>query len=139
MSVDKLLQELHAKEQIRRLTADYAQGLDKRDAAQFEKVWQEDSEWLPSASFGWCHGMEAILAMREKIWANTARTHHFVVNHVIDVDGDTATGTSDLLSEILEHDGSWSRSASTCTDRYVRRDGRWFIAARSAEVEMLGR
>lgn len=138
MSVDQLLQELDAKEQIRRLTADYAQGLDKRSSAQFEKVWLDDSVWLPSSSFGWCRGKDEILAMAEKIWAGVLRTHHFVVNHVIDVNDDTATGTIDQLSENLTHDGSWSRAASTCTDRYVRRDGRWFIASRSADVEMLG-
>lgn len=138
MSVDPLLQELDAKEQIRRLTADYAQGLDKRSSAQFEKVWLDHSEWLPSPSFGWCRGKGEILAMAAKIWAGVPRTHHFVVNHVIDVNDDTATGTIDLLSENLAHDGSWSRATSTCADQYVRRDGRWFIVSRSADMELLG-
>ncbi|MCR6030089.1 hypothetical protein GGQ22_01355 [Nocardioides sp. zg-579] len=137
-SAEAIIAELDAKEQIRRLTADYAQGLDKRKRDQFAGVWTPDASWLPSPAFGWCHGTEEILAMADKIWSAVDRTHHFVMNHVIDVDGAEASGTIDLLSENLALDGTWSRAASTHTDSYVLHDGRWLITSRSAHVEILG-
>lgn len=135
---DTLLHDVVARDQIRRLTAEYAHGLDARDLELFEGVWADDAQWQPSPTFDWCRGKEEILAMAEKIFSGVARTHHLVTNHIIDIDGETATGMSDMLSENLAPDGQWSRAVAKHQDRYVRQDGRWVIAHRSCDIELLG-
>ena len=44
MSDDSRIDELVAYEEIRRLVADYAHGVDKRDRDRFVSVWHEDAE-----------------------------------------------------------------------------------------------
>lgn len=137
-SVEGLLHDLQACDQIRRITADYAQGIDRRNREQFAKVWADDALWQPSPSYPVCTGKAEILAMLDKIWADQERTHHWVMNHVIDVEGDAATGTTDLLSENLSKDGTWHRIAATHHDRYEERGGRWLLVHRTCVVSGLG-
>lgn len=135
-----IIRELEALEQLRRLTAEYAHGLDGRDLELFAGVWAEDAEWQPSPSFPWCRGVPEIRAMAERIFEGVERTHHLVTNHLFDVDIEkgTATGVSHMLSENLGRDGNFSRACATHRDRYVLSGGRWLITHRSCDLYELG-
>lgn len=136
-SAERLLHDLDARDQIRRITADYVQGIDRRNREQFEKIWAHDAVWQPSPSFRPCTGKEEIVAMLEEIWANQERTHHWAMNHAIDVNGDRATATTDLLSENLGRNGVWHRAAATHHDYYEKRHGRWLLVRRTCEIAEL--
>ena len=62
------------------------------------------------------------------------RYDHFtfvILNAVVDVDGDEATGRMFMCE--IRHDrdsGSWQNAHGVYQDRYLRVDGRWWFAAR---------
>lgn len=62
------------------------------------------------------------------------RYDHFtfvILNTVVDVDGDEATGRIFMCEVRHERAGdSWQNAHGVYQDRYVRVDGRWWIAAR---------
>jgi uncharacterized protein (TIGR02246 family) len=134
MTESSRLDELEAYERIRRLTADYSHGIDKRDRERFAAIWAETAEWEPQPGMPWCRGREAILEMLDQIWSFVAETHHWVCNHAIDVDGDSATGLSDATAVALSPDGKWTRTAASYNDVYHRVDGRWQIVRRTCQV-----
>lgn len=133
---ESVANDLHAREQIRRISAAYVHAIDKRDSALFEQIWAEDATWVPAPSLPECQGKAEILDMLKKIWAGYERTHHFATNHLIDVEGDgnVATAETDLLAESLDRDGNWHRLAATHHDRYERRDGRWMLVRRTCDA-----
>lgn len=63
-------------------------------------------------------------------WAAFRQMHHWTANHVVDIDGDRATGEADVDVTVEFADGSWSRGGGTYRDDYVRVGGRWRIARR---------
>ena len=136
MVMDALVQELLAKESLRRLTADYSHGLDKRDGPRFTSIWTQDAEWESNPGGPFTVGLPDIMAMAEQVWVAVPETHHWHFNHAIDVDVEagTATGMCDAFSIAHFADGRWTRTAITYRDTYVRQDGRWLIAQRLCQV-----
>jgi ribose transport system ATP-binding protein len=125
MDDDARLKVLEAYEQIRRLAADYAHGVDKRDRERFAAVWHDDASWLPMPDGDWLEGRDAIVGSLDGIWSGVNETHHWVSNHSICVDGDAATGLADVSVVMQTPDGAWTRLAATYDDVYEQRDGRW--------------
>ena len=105
MADETTIRELQAYEHIRRLAADYAHGVDKRDADRFGSVWCEDAEWQPMPDGDWARGREAIVTAIKAIWDGVAETHHWTANHSIEVDGDSATGLADADCVMCTPDG----------------------------------
>lgn len=134
MSDTSRLDELEAYERIRRLTADYSHGLDKRDRERFASIWAETAEWEPMPGVPACRGRSAILEMLEGILGSVSETHHWITNHAIEVHGDEATGMADAFALAQSPDGSWARTAATYHDEYRRVDGRWQIVRRSCQI-----
>lgn len=134
---EQRLNDLDARDQIRTISAAYVQGIDKRNGPLFEQIWAEDAVWQLGPTFPECHGMAEIRATLEQIWGSYERTHHWAMNHLIDVDGDVATAETDLLAETLDKAGTWHRMAATHHDRYEKRDGRWLLVRRSCDVSGL--
>ena len=57
----------------------------------------------------------------------------FIHGHDVEVDGDTATGTSFLFATPIYHGQSFVL-AGRFADSYVRRDGEWFFATVALDV-----
>jgi SnoaL-like domain len=65
--------------------------------------------------------------------ANVSRSYHMVGQHVVEVDGDLATGTAYCqVRMVSEEDGGQVLTDSSVRyeDEYVRRGGRWLISSR---------
>ena len=58
----------------------------------------------------------------------------FIHGHHVEIDGDTATGTSVLFATPIYHGQSFLL-AGRFTDRYVRRTGTWFFSAVSLDID----
>jgi uncharacterized protein (TIGR02246 family) len=131
---DRRIDDLEAYEEIRRLAADYAHGFDKRDLDLFLSVWGDDASWTTMPEGEPSVGRDAIRATCEATWQAVGDTHHWMANHSIRVDGDTATGTLDADCEVTDPDGTWFRVAATYADTYGREGGTWRITGRTTQI-----
>ena len=98
-SVQARLQMLEDIESVRRLMATYHQLCDgwtesgtHKDAAAIARLFTEDGEWAVTAREPAPKGHEQIAAMARELQAIPLIVH-FVVNPMVDIDGDTANGT----------------------------------------------
>ncbi|TWG96345.1 uncharacterized protein (TIGR02246 family) [Nocardioides sp. J9] len=131
-----VLAELVAREQIRELAANYCHGIDKRDLDRLLGVFDEKAEWVLGEDVR-PTGHDAIAEMTRGIWEAHELTHHWTANHVIEVDGDRATGLCDVDSTVRLASGEWKRAAASYRDEYRNVDGQWKITRREAEMSFL--
>jgi SnoaL-like domain len=124
--------------EIARLVLDYARGADTRNGALFASVFTEDGEleYNGRKSAG-THQLSKIpggLNAYEK-------TYHTVLNTVIDLDGDTATGEVYSASHHLRpiEAGAFSDRVMYITyrDSYARTAQGWRIAKRLVDVQFI--
>jgi ketosteroid isomerase-like protein len=90
------LQRLEDQDAIWRLFMTYREHLDQRDFKAYASLFTDDAVWI--GNLGKVVGpaeIEDMLAKTMEVWeSDLQRTHHIVLNPVIDVDGDTANATS---------------------------------------------
>lgn len=90
------VQRLEDREAIWQLFMTYKAHLDQRDFAAYAALFTDDAEWI--GNLGKVVGpqqIEQLLTETLEVWGSDRdRTHHLVLNPVIDVEGDTATATS---------------------------------------------
>ncbi len=75
-------------------------------------------------------GRDAIRALMEKVQPDGARGKHVTANSTVEIDGDTATGTTDYLFVRAGAEGIGIVSAGRYHDTLVREDGRWRFCER---------
>jgi len=136
MDMEEMVQELFAIESVRRLTANYSHGVDKRDGALFASIWTQDAEWESNPGGPYSCGHAEIMTTVEQVWSAVPETHHWHCNHAIDVNLElgTATGVCDAASVARFPDGRWTRTAITYRDKYARVGETWLISQRLCEV-----
>jgi ketosteroid isomerase-like protein len=90
------VQRLEDQDAIWRLFMIYKRHLDQRDFTAYASLFTDDAEWI--GNLGKVIGpaqIEQLLTETLEVWDDDRqRTHHLVLNPVIDVDGDTATAES---------------------------------------------
>jgi ketosteroid isomerase-like protein len=115
-------------DQIRNTLGRFCQVLDSR---RFED-WS--ATFAPDGTFNRLHGRPAILDMivhGELATQPDLHRQHAVTNSVIEVDGDTATATSDLTMYDRVGDGPVTVRLGRYHDRLARQpDGQWLFAER---------
>ena len=136
-ALETRLARLEAEEEIRRLKGRYGELVDARygpdgplPRAQIEPIaseiaalFREDAVWDGGAGLGLCRGRDAI---RERFLEPTLRfSWHYFVKPRIEVEGDLARGTWDLLAPCTTRDGVASWMAGVEDDEYARVGGRW--------------
>ena len=128
---ENLLRELADRDAIRDLARYYAHYVWERDIPAIAALFAEDGEMdtpdLPTIS-----GREAIIEAYGKMLTED-EFHPFVHNHVIELDGDVATGTCylDLRCTVAGRD---LLSSGVYDDRYVRVDGEWKFSYRKVTM-----
>lgn len=127
------LEQVEAREAIRRVVHEFSHGFDKRDMERFLGIWHPDAVWLVAPGYE-AAGHDGLRAVAEQSWAQMATTHHWNCNEVIDVDGDRATGTIDVNAMAQTQEGTWHQSAATYHDTYVRLNGQWLLQRRDAAI-----
>lgn len=126
------LDRLEAESALHRLVHDYCVGADHRDRARWAAVWVEDAVWETSPDRV-VTGVEAICDAVAQQWKAFPIMQHATVNHVVDIDGDRATGRSDVVVLVQLQDGRWIAGGGTYQDVYRRDDGSWRIVRRRVE------
>jgi hypothetical protein len=131
------LRRVEDQDAIQRLKARYGQLVDARYtrrgprprpeieeiAQRISLLFSEDAVWDGGPGLGLCEGREAI---RQRFLEPTLLfSWHFFLKPCIEVDGDTAQGTWDVLSPCTAADGTPMWMAGVEEDAYVRRDGAW--------------
>jgi uncharacterized protein (TIGR02246 family) len=115
------------EESIRKTLAQYGQLYDDRMHDELAELFTEDAVYVTPTDT--TLGREALRSRFADVLP-TVHGRHLMVQAVIDVDGDTATVTSDLIFISLDGEGLPIEGVSRYHDRMVPVDGRWLFAER---------
>lgn len=95
----------------------------ERIADALAALFSEDAVWDGGAGLGVCQGREAI---RKRFLEPTLRfSWHYFVKPRIEVEGDRATGTWDILAPCTSREGRALWMSGFEEDDYVKQDGIW--------------
>ena len=108
----------------------YATAVDTRDWPLFASLFTADAVWEYPLAGERHSGPAAILARIQPSIERLDATQHFVSNHVVAVEADTARHTCYFLAQHLR-DGGRFLAAGRYEDELRRVDGAWRIAART--------
>jgi hypothetical protein len=135
--LEQRVRRLEAAEEIRNLKSRYGSLADarygrdgvvarpelERIAGELAELFTEDAVWDGGAALGVCHGRPAI---RERLLDPTLRfSWHYFVKPRIEVEGDRARATWDVLAPCTTRDGVATWMAGVEDDEYARVGGRW--------------
>jgi uncharacterized protein (TIGR02246 family) len=130
------VQRLEDIEEIRQLKARYCAFCDDGyDPEGIAALFTDDGIWDGGRTFGRAEGRDAIRAHFEAASSRISLARHQVMNPIISVDGDEATGHWLLFqpcTDARRDQALWL--AATYDDRYRRQGGRWLIASTTIEV-----
>lgn len=132
------LDQVESQLALHRLAYRYCVGADHRDIDTWTSVWLPDAEWQVSPDRVFA-GIRAIRDAVQQQWAAFPVMQHSTTNHTIEVNGDRATGRSDVVvmvqlgDRIIEDAGRWVVGGGTYLDDYLRLDGEWRIARRRVD------
>ena len=122
------LERVEAQLALHRLAHDYCIGADHRDLQRWRSVWTTDAVWEASPDRRFI-GIGAICTAVQDQWRTFPIMQHATANHVVQVDGDTASGRCDVVVLVQLPDRRWIVGGSY-EDRYRNVDGSWHIAHR---------
>ncbi len=104
-------------------------------ADELASLFTEDAVWEGGGALGRCEGRVAI---RERFCEPTLQyAWHFFVKPAIQVDGDLAKATWDVLAIITTKDGRAMWMVGVEHDEYVREDGRWLHSRMQLESQLM--
>jgi hypothetical protein len=114
----------------------YTRGIDRFDKALMLSAYHPDAvdqhgvaEGGAEAFCDWAIGWHGQFQTRHQ---------HFITNHTIELEGDTAHGETYYLFWAENREGPPSLCFGRYIDRFERRDGRWAIAHRVGVNEKIG-
>ncbi|MEM7092025.1 MAG: nuclear transport factor 2 family protein [Actinomycetota bacterium] len=132
------IQRLEHIEAIKQLKAEYCAACDDGyDPDRLAALFTGDAVWDGGNTFGVCDGRAAIHAHFTGASRRVTIARHQVMNPIIEVDGDTATGQWLLFQPCTNSVGGEVEAvwlAATYHDRYERVAGRWLIARTEIDV-----
>jgi gamma-hexachlorocyclohexane dehydrochlorinase len=129
------VERLETELALSRLVSNYCHGMDRRDMGLFLSIWADDAVYRTNTQFGDYKGKAEIeRGVREVMWPAFSATHHWTMNLVTEVDGDTARSISNLSNQGVLADGSALICAATYHDTFSRIDGTWLITMREIET-----
>lgn len=121
--LERQLQQLLDKEDIRTLMSRYCHGIDKKDETLFMGIWAEDACYeLPRGSG---RGTEGIRQLVRKVWREVPKCHHHITNPLIEVQGDKASARTDVTYFRETADGVLCLLSGGYTFEFARVNGEW--------------
>jgi ketosteroid isomerase-like protein len=124
--LERRVRVLEDVESIKRLKHRYADACDRGyDADALADLFAEDAVW-DGGLFGRYEGREAIRAFFRGVSSDIVFAIHYMMNPIIDVDGDRATGTWYLFQTCTFAEGNapiWG--AARYDEEYVREADSW--------------
>ena len=122
--------------ELNQLAYRYAAAIDACDIGLLQGVFTRDGRlrsYHPGADepFADLAGHDQLAAVPNAMRGAHAATMHQMSNHLVDIDGDAATGSILCTARHLSLDGSHAVNVMIrYDDRYAREDGAWKIADR---------
>ena len=128
------VEELADRAEILDCLTRYARGMDRFDRELARSAYHDDAV---DDHVGFAGPVDDFLDWAFGYHEGQVRHQHYVGNHTIDVDGDTAHAETYYLFIGTERDeqAPLTITGGRYIDRFERRDGRWAIAARVCLVE----
>ena len=118
---------------VLRLQAAYGDAVTRRAWDEVRALFEPDAtvhiDTRTRAPFT-LEGPDGIAGFIERSLEGFAFFEFTILNSVVDVDGDVATGRVYICELRLDLAGEWTQAYGLYQDRYTRRDGDWRIAAR---------
>lgn len=131
---DATLRALADREAIRELAVRYAHGVWTKDVAALTALFTQDGQ-MDTGGGQLLSGREAIRATYERVFARDDY-FPFVHNHVIDLDGDNASGTCYLDLRAVTGDRRMAGFGSY-RDDYARTPDGWRFRSRTLTMQEL--
>jgi len=128
------LERLETERELTRLVYNYCHGLDRHDRDLYMSIWHDDAVFNTNSMGDFVGKEEIERGLVEVFWSALPATHHWTVNLVMEIDGDRATGLSNLTHQGVDAAGTAIIVAATYHDEFERRDGPWLIAKRDIEL-----
>jgi ketosteroid isomerase-like protein len=129
------LEDLRSEREITRLVHNYCHGIDRRDLKLFLSIWTDDAVYTTNSAFGDYVGRSEIeRGVTEAMWSAFKATHHWTVNLVVDLDGDSARSISNLTAQCVLNSGVATVTAATYHDEFRRDAGQWLMSKRVIEL-----
>jgi uncharacterized protein (TIGR02246 family) len=119
---------------IRRTLADYSQLCDDGRFEEWARLFSDDARFVVSGQV--TEGRDAIRDLMARMQPPEARGKHITSNSLVDLDGDSATATTDYLFVRATADGPVIVAAGRYYDRLARHGPRWQFRERA--ITMLG-
>jgi hypothetical protein len=128
------LQSLLDRAQILDCVHRYARGMDRLDRELARSAYHDDAQ---EDHGGFVGKVDEFLDWSLDFQAKYARHQHYVTNHTVELDGDTAHAETYYLFVGTERDpdAPLATFGGRYVDRFERRLGRWAIAVRILLVE----
>lgn len=118
-------------EDIRRLTSEYAWAVDSMDLDGVAATFTSDALWdVRGFNMPEVRGTDEIRGFFATLFENVKHSSHMSLNHIIDVEGDSATGLVYILAYVINQNGDRAESIGYYRDTYARTDTGWKFSAR---------
>lgn len=132
------IRRLEDIETIKQLKARYCAACDDGyDPDRLASLFTEDALWDGGNTFGVAQGRDAIHRHFAGASARVTIARHQVMNPIIDIEDDSATGHWLLFQPCTNANRDGEQAvwlAATYADRYARIEGEWLISATVIEV-----
>jgi uncharacterized protein (TIGR02246 family) len=119
---------------IQELCARYCATIDAQDCAGWADCFTAEGVFEFD---GWAIRGRAALREYAEVHARHVRCRHMTVNHLYEVRGDSATGTSTTVVTLATPGGYKVLGQGAYEDRLVKEGGRWRIASRRVRTDRL--
>ena len=129
------LDEIAAREALRRLVTAYSRAVDRRDFDLLRSLYDDEATDTHGQMFE--GGRDAYVAFCERALSAYEATVHYVVSMDFVIDGDRAEGEVHKINYHRTHgpDGYEIVTGSRSLDHYIRRDGTWRFLSRQITLD----
>ncbi len=122
------------EDQIRRTLSEYSQRCDDGRFEEWADLFTDDARFVLSGQV--TEGRDSIRTMMAAMMLPDRRGQHVISNSLVDLDGDSATASTDYLFVRPTSEGPTIVAAGRYRDRLVRDGNRWRFRERA--ITMLG-
>jgi uncharacterized protein (TIGR02246 family) len=131
---------LEEKDRIRELAAEYCMAFDEARFENWVDLWTDDGLFVVDGTVRRGRTELQQFTREARFVDGRLPYKHCVMNHVVTLDGDSATATCYLLLVFKKKDGSLGpATAGVYDDRLVKVGGRWKFSERRLRGDLRGR
>ena len=128
-TIEQQVRDLAAREEIKELTARYCLHVVRGEGEAVVQLFTEDGVFDgTNAGINVARGRQALLEFYKAV-REPEQAIPFIHNHIIEVDGDLASGTCALEGRFVRKGESYT-GAGMYEDKYRKENGKWRFAER---------